>query len=106
MGLCCLSLWVRSAAQLPFAGLDLPKELVMDVNKPPFPIVNIIADSPPTDSGSASLLKSDRDAERNRAHAAAEEQANYAAVYNREVKRNNALLNRLSALKMLSRSFL
>lgn len=31
---------------LPSVGLDMPKELVADVNKPPFPVVNIIVEAP------------------------------------------------------------
>merc|ERR1719189_1325764 len=33
-----------AASAIPHLGLDLPREAVMDVNKPPFPIVNVIAE--------------------------------------------------------------
>ena len=40
-------------------GLDLPRELVMDVNKPPFPVVNIIAEGPSVPEFEAKFSKTE-----------------------------------------------
>merc|ERR1719229_1154337 len=34
------------AKQAPFLGMNLPVELVTDVNKPPFPRVNVVMEAP------------------------------------------------------------
>merc|ERR1712183_656243 len=48
----------KSVSFLSALPLDLPRELVMDVNKPPYPVVNIIADQP--SAGSYKQLQSVR----------------------------------------------
>ena len=52
-----------SCASIPV--LDLPREMTMDVNKPPFPIVNVIADQPMTDASQVDQLRSARVAQRS-----------------------------------------
>ena len=50
-------------ASLP--ALDVPREMMKDVNKPPFPTVNIIADQPITDAAQVDQLRGARSAQRS-----------------------------------------
>ena len=43
--------------------LDLTREVMKDVNKPPFPIVNVIADQPVTDALQVDQLRGARSAQ-------------------------------------------
>ena len=45
--------------------LDLPREVITDVNKPPFPVVNVIADHPVAESAQADQLRGSRNAQRS-----------------------------------------
>ena len=45
--------------------LDLPRGSTLDVNKPPFPIVNVIADQPITESGQVEQLRGARSERRS-----------------------------------------
>ena len=40
----CAFVLLAPSRAAPVLGLDLPRELIMDTNKAPYPIVNIIAD--------------------------------------------------------------
>ena len=46
-------------------ALDLPRAATMDVNKPPFPIVNVIADHPITQSAQVDQLRGARIAQQS-----------------------------------------
>ena len=45
--------------------LDLPHGATLDVNKPPFPVVNVIADQPVAESAQADQLRGSRNAQRS-----------------------------------------
>jgi hypothetical protein len=45
--------------------LDLPRAATMDVNKPPFPTVNVIADQPITESAQVDKLRGARSAQQS-----------------------------------------
>mmetsp|Transcript_101950 Transcript_101950/g.283724 ORF Transcript_101950/g.283724 Transcript_101950/m.283724 type:complete len:110 (+) Transcript_101950:101-430(+) len=67
-----LLLRVCGGMALPFTGLDLPRELAMDLNKAPYPIINVIADQQPPDGQSQQMLVHAREQERAAVRAASE----------------------------------
>merc|ERR1712130_801966 len=83
--------------------LDVPRELIMDVNKPPYPIINVIADEPGTESGSAAALKEQRKNELARAKQTAEEQRAYDKAAGLAVRAQNLRLNKLHGLSEIAK---
>merc|ERR1712151_641630 len=81
---------------IPFMGLDIPKELIMDVNKGPFPRVNIVADAPPSAGPAADSLRAERRTELLRAKAAFAELLSYKRLAAQELRKENALQKKLA----------
>merc|ERR1719245_1980616 len=86
-------------------GIDILLEFVMDLNKPPFPIVNVIADKPSLTVGSAELMKSERLNEVARAKAAEEGKSRYEESAAHELYKQNDLLARLTNLTRIVSKF-
>ena len=70
----------------------------MDVNKAPFPIVNVIADRPNSETGSSRFLKSNREGERMRERAFAKQQLSFDKMAGDAVGQASALLKRVVAM--------
>mmetsp|Transcript_8611 Transcript_8611/g.24796 ORF Transcript_8611/g.24796 Transcript_8611/m.24796 type:complete len:112 (-) Transcript_8611:37-372(-) len=92
----CLS-FARLAISSPL--LETPRELLMDVNKAPFPVVNIIPEHPPAQSDTLGRWKELRSAEIERSRRAAIEQRSFEDAANKEMRRTDDLGERMSHLR-------
>merc|ERR1712187_433181 len=84
---------------VPMAGLDLPREMAMDVNKGPYPVINVIGDEASLALGQFHGLDDDRSAERLRARAAQTERRSRERDVERDVEKQYQQLARLNDLR-------
>lgn len=81
----------------------MPEELIMDVNKAPHPIVNVIAEAPATTKFHTSLMESQRQHEQMRERAFEAKQDDFDKAAAHELLKQNAMLQRLKNLRSVAR---
>ena len=102
LGFMCACALIEPSRGVPVMGMDLPRELVMDVNKAPYPIVNIIADMPTRTGDLVKALTSSRRDDRERETAEAVEQENEVHRMQHDLESDNQVLERLSTINGLA----
>lgn len=80
-------------ASLP--AFDLPREMVADVNKPPFPIVNVIADQRIADASQVDELRTLRTAEQSLLEKVTSSQQEFEATTAADLEAQDQQLNNL-----------
>ena len=90
------SVWSRCLSQ---PLVELPREAVMDVNKPPFPIVNVISERAPPASSANTASGGSRAETSARATTSSGARRYEEGAFAREVAEQHARLERLRSLR-------
>ena len=102
VGFVCLCVAPEFAYGTPVLGLDLPRELVMDVNKEPYPIVNVIADMPSRYGEGAKALAATRRQDRALEGVEASEEDSETQREKHDLQVDTKIMQRLSTIKALA----